>query len=270
MLAYHCNKSGTYKRRIANAFTRDALQYDTAASLQAEIGKQLLVHLALTGPPPHYILDLGCGTGQFTKIMDKRFTDAVIMGMDLSYGMLQVALQDPFANKKSFYGICGDAEDIPLKSHSIELIASNMMLQWCVDLKAVLTEIKRVLTTEGVLLFSILGNNALTELRDCWQGIDAYQHVHQFIDLVGLLNALKAAGFTRIHYQQKIIKTFFENIEPLLASLKKIGASNASPARRKGLMSKTCLQQLSTQYETLRNEQGLLPLSYEVIYIQAS
>ena len=61
------------KKVIANAFSAAAKLYDRAAAIEQEIGQRLLERLSLVNLTPKHILDLGCGTGYFTRKLQKLF-----------------------------------------------------------------------------------------------------------------------------------------------------------------------------------------------------
>jgi malonyl-CoA O-methyltransferase len=68
------------------------------------------------------------------------------------------------------------------------------MLQWLHDPLPALKEIHRVLEVGGMLMFSTLGPDTLKELRAALPPSDA-EHLHRFIDMHDLGDALVGAGF---------------------------------------------------------------------------
>ncbi|NIQ10368.1 MAG: methyltransferase domain-containing protein, partial [Gammaproteobacteria bacterium] len=89
-----------------------------------------------------------------------------------------------------FRYIAGDAEQLPLADASVDLIFSSLALQWCVDLDKVFAEFRRVLRRDGLLMFSTFGPDTLKELRSCFETVDAYSHINQFIDMHDIGDAL--------------------------------------------------------------------------------
>lgn len=270
MQAYHWDEKAIvyFKRQVAKSFGQAAAHYDGVAKLQRAVGAQLLGHLSLA-QGPEKILDLGCGTGHIIKQLHCRYATAKLFGLDLAYGALEYARQDPLL-RSALFSLCADAEYLPIKANSMDLVTSNLMLQWCIAPVRVLQEIYRVLVPKGTVLLSTLGKSTLMELSSAWQNIDAYEHTHRFTDYSVVLQVLQAAGFGNIKINRNYYKCYFPNCTTLINSVKQIGASNASPIRRKGLMSKTTWQQLIERLNLLRNKQGLIPLSYEIIIVQAS
>ena len=76
------------------------------------------------------ILDLGCGTGWFTRKLAGLGSEASVTGMDLSPGMVEHAGSTA---PPGLTWVVADAEAIPLPNHSCDLVFSNLMIQWCAD-----------------------------------------------------------------------------------------------------------------------------------------
>ena len=62
------------------------------------------------------------------------------------------------------------------------------------------------------------------------------------------------------------ITVHYEQVRYILQDLKNLGVSNATVGRSQGLMGKDKFQAFTAAYEQQRTKEGLLPLTYEVIY----
>ena len=78
------------KRQVAASFSRAARTYDAVAGLQRKVGQQLLDYLPLDYKPQRW-LDLGCGTGFFTRVLGQRFPQDCGSALDIAEGMLRHA-----------------------------------------------------------------------------------------------------------------------------------------------------------------------------------
>ena len=78
------------KRQVAASFSRAAASYDSVAELQRAVGGALLDSLP-DGFVPERWLDLGCGTGHFSRVLAERFPTADGLALDIAEGMLQHA-----------------------------------------------------------------------------------------------------------------------------------------------------------------------------------
>ena len=248
------------KRQVAASFSRAADSYDSVAGLQRAIGHELLKRL-----PPDMAanawLDLGCGTGYFSRALAQRFGVGEGAAVDIAEGMLKHA--QPLAGAKHF--IAGDAEALPLRSNSRDLIFSSLALQWCGDFARVLAEARRVLQPSGVLAFSSLCVGTLAELRASWQAVDGLVHVNQFRHFADYQRLCAASGLRllSLHTQPQVLH--YPDVRGLTGELKALGAHNLNPGRPGGLTGRARVRGLLAAYEAFRQPQGL-PATYQVVY----
>jgi malonyl-CoA O-methyltransferase len=249
---------------MRRAFDRASTGYDAAGALQARVRAELLGRLELVPLAPRVVLDLGAGTGLGTRELKRRYRRASVVALDLSSGMLRQARRHsrPFAR---FARLCGDALRLPLKDASVDLLFSNLMLQWCDDLDGTLAEIRRVLRPEGFFGFSTFGPATLTELRTAWSAADASPHVNLFLDMHDIGSALMRAGLSEPVLDVERVTVTYDDVLALMRDLKAIGAHNVVTARTRGLTGKLKWRTMTASYESFRRE-GRLPASYEVIY----
>ncbi len=263
------------KARVRASFERAAQTYDAAAIVQKSVREEMLSRLDLVKLKPRAILDAGCGTGQGTFALQKRFSDTHIVSLDLAMGMLQhTHAQKPsmqrwlshITGKKNL--LCADIESLPLANASVDMVWSNLALQWCNDLDQAFAEIKRVLTPNGLVMFSTFGPDTLKELRTASASAEAEHratHVSRFIDMHDIGDAMTRAGFSAPVLDVEYFTLTYDDVKSVMRDLKSIGAHNATAGRARGLMGKGFLQQLAARYEQFRQD-GKLPATFEVIY----
>ncbi|WP_323166848.1 methyltransferase domain-containing protein, partial [Pseudomonas bubulae] len=71
-------------------FSRAAASYDSVAELQRAVGGELLARLP-AGIAPARWLDMGCGTGYFSRALGERLPDSHGVALDIAEGMLNHA-----------------------------------------------------------------------------------------------------------------------------------------------------------------------------------
>jgi len=98
------------------------------------------------------ILDLGCGTGEFTKKLAS--AGAKITGTDGSREMLRYALRDN-AHPSITYIVMDLTCPFPFKARSMDIIVANMVLMDLCDIECCIHEISRILADGGLFIFSI-------------------------------------------------------------------------------------------------------------------
>lgn len=248
------------KRQVAASFSRAAASYDAVAELQRHVGTQLLARLPVS-LQPHRWLDLGSGTGYFTRALGERYGQETGLAVDIAEGMLRHAR--PQGGAAHF--IAGDAEALPLQTASVDLLFSSLALQWCADFPRVLSEAQRVLRPGGVLAFSSLCVGTLQELRDSWQAVDGFVHVNRFRRFEDYQQCCAASGMQVLSLQRQAQALHFPDLRSLTTSLKDLGAHNLNPGRPGGLTGRARIRALVEAYERWRQPAGL-PATYQVVY----
>jgi malonyl-CoA O-methyltransferase len=253
--------------QVRRAFDRASSHYDGAAVLQGRVRTELLARLDLVKLQPAVVVDLGAGTGSASRELRQRYRRALVVALDIALGMLRQARRHSRPWRR-FERVCADASRLPLRDASVDLVFSNLMLQWCDDLDQVLAELRRVLKPSGFLSFSTFGPDTLRELRTAWSRVDGATHVHDFIDMHDVGDALTRCGFHEPVLDVEHIELTYPDALALTRDLKAIGAHNASAARARGLTGKGKWGAMTSAYESFRRD-GRLPASYEVVYAAA-
>jgi malonyl-CoA O-methyltransferase len=274
------------KAKIRQSFAAASLTYDGVAELQRTVGKALLAACdaeSLVGT----LVDLGCGTGFLTAkllseqvgyasrtmiLAEENGTRCVpyrsVIALDIALPMLQVT-RTKLADAPNVGYLCADAEQLPLAEQVVNGVFSNLALQWCVNLEAVFTDIKRVLKPGGRLVFSTFGPQTLQELKSAWAEVDAYKHVNEFYSEQQLIRFLRLAGYTEIKITSKRYVSNYGSVLELMKELKQIGAHNVIAGRNKSVTTKTQMQRMVAAYE--RHQSGdRIAATFEVIMVSAS
>lgn len=248
------------KRQVAASFSRAAASYDSVAELQRAVGAELLARLPGDLVPDRWV-DLGSGTGHFSRALAARFPQASGTAVDIAEGMLCHAR--PLGGASRF--VCGDAERLPLATASHDLIFSSLALQWCADFAAVLAEARRVLAPGGVLAFSSLCVGTLQELQGSWQAVDGFVHVNRFRRFEDYRALCEACGLEVLELATERRVLHYADLRQLTHELKALGAHNLNPGRPGGLTGRARMRALVEAYERFRDEHGL-PASWQVVY----
>ena len=253
--------------QVRRSFGRAAASYDAHAILQQEVLTRLQERLDDAGFAPMRIVDVGSGTGRGTAALRKRYPKAQTIALDLALPMLQAAKKQrgwlrPFAR------VGGDAEALPFLDASVDLLHSNLCLQWCGNLEAAFTNFRRVMRPNGLLLFSTFAPQTLSELRAAFAEVDGGAHVSRFLDIHQIGDGLLRAGFRDPVLERDVFTLTYPDVRSLMRELRAIGATNADRGRQRTLTGKRRLQAVIDAYESFRAD-GVLPATYEVVYAQA-
>lgn len=258
------------KYAVRKAFSKAATQYDATAVMQREVCVRMLERLDFIKQKPANVLDIGSGTGWGTRQLGERYPSAHIVALDIAMGMLQAARGTSrwwnklFASSTRQY-VCADMEALPVKANSMDMVWSNLAVQWCNDLPATLAEFHKTLKVDGLLMFSTFGPDTLKEIRTAFQGVDGYNHLNRFADMHDIGDMLVAGGFADPVMDMEYITLTYSDVKSVMQDLRSIGAHNATAGRATGMMGKQAWGRVLENYERLRRD-GKLPATFEVIY----
>jgi len=259
------------KSTVRRSFERAALTYDAAAVLQHEVCGRMHERLGLIRHRPATVLDAGSGTGNALTALRARYPDARVIALDIALAMLQQGREHtrtPWWNiirKNVVTSLCGDIEALPLASASVDMVWSNLALQWVNDTDKAFAEFHRVLAPGGLLMFSTFGPDTLKELRKAYSQVDHDTHVSRFTDLHDIGDLLVKRGFADPVMDMEPFTMTYGDVRTLMRDLKAIGAHNATQGRPRGLTGRARLTAVTAAYEAFRRD-GKLPATFEVVY----
>jgi malonyl-CoA O-methyltransferase len=194
-------------------------------------------------------------------VLAQAFGESEGIALDIAEGMLRHAR--PLGGARHF--VAGDAERMPLRDQSCDLVFSSLAVQWCADFAAVLGEAHRILQPGGVLAFASLCVGTLHELRDSWQAVDGKVHVNRFRQEDDYRRLCAASGLRVRSIEVRAQVLHYPDVRSLTHELKALGAHNLNPGRPSGLTGRERILGLVQAYERFRQDKGL-PATYQVIY----
>lgn len=250
--------------QVRARFNRAHQTYDQFAAVQQEVGRRLDERFEWLKIEPRRILDLGAGTGQMTRAMQKRYPSAQVVALDLAEKMLAVIPKTGRIFKRRRV-VCADMHLLPFQAGSFDVVISNFSLQWSHDLRRVMKEVARVLASGGVFVFATLGPDTLMECRAAWSGLDAAVHTHGFLDMHDVGDALVVSCFADPVMDQERLTLYYPTPAELLKELRGVGVGNTHIERAPGLTGREKWREFLAGLESQRSEQGI-PLTYEVVY----
>ncbi len=249
---------------IQSSFDKAAKQYEKHAVLQRESLIRLIERLSDDlKTSPQQVLDLGCGTGWAVPELLKLYPDTQIIAADFAQSMVNLVPKHPNVTPR-----VTDAHAIDVHVQSMDLVFSNLMIQWC-DESTVLQEIKRALKPGGLMHLTTMGEHTLHELKLAWQDIDDRPHVNEFVPAAKLADLTMNLGYEDVIADSEFITMTYASVIDMMRDLKNIGAHNVDNNRSKGLTSPKVIKQLTKNFEEFRTEDGLYPATYELVYLRA-
>jgi malonyl-CoA O-methyltransferase len=242
------------RRTARRRFERAAKSYKEFARLEDEVAARMLERLDYVKLAPRRILDAGSGPPR--PGLGKRYADAGVIAADFALPMLPRPGWWGRISGSRLMSVCADLERLPFADGSVDLVWSNMALHWLSDPMPAFKEFRRVLSTNGLLMFSTLGPDSLKELRVA----AGAGRVHGFIDMHDLGDMLLAVGLSAPVMDMEVLTLQYPDAKALLRDLRGSGQTSARADRPRGLTGRQFAR-------TLRHRLGDTPdLTLEVVY----
>lgn len=256
----------TILSEIRRAFDKAAPSYDKTAIMQHEMGQRLFERLDYLRLEPKFVLDLGGGTGYWAKKLKARYPKAQVVSLDVSWHMLRQAKSFWWTGKKI---ACVQAEmtALPFQSGQFDLVFSNQAVHWALDSANLYREVQRIMSEQACFMASTLGPDTFIEIRQSFSRADHHHHQNDFMDMHDVGDAMLQAGFAEPVVDMEKIIGEYSSVLSMLQSLKEQGVRNIHSNRLSGLMGRSHWQTFLAAYETLRQDNGRYPLTYEVVYL---
>jgi SAM-dependent methyltransferase len=167
-----------------------------------------------------------------------------------------------------------ESEPIPLAPQSLDLAVSALAFQFVNDLPGVLTQIRRALKPDGLLLAAMIGGDTLTELRQSFAAAEAEleggvsPRVAPFADLRDVGALLQRAGFALPVTDVDRIVARYDSALALMQDLRRMGATNVLVERRRMPTRRATLLRMAQFYaERFADSDGRIRATFDVIWL---
>jgi malonyl-CoA O-methyltransferase len=194
------------------------------------------------------------------------------IGLDISERMLKAAAADRIRTRAgrwlhgaSSHRVAGDGGRLPIADDSVELVFSNLMLHWHPEPHTVFPEWKRVLKTDGLLMFSCFGPDTLKELRAAAARALPHLRAMPFVDMHDFGDMMVASGFATPVMDAEVITLTYASPQDLLREVRALGG-NPRDDRARSLPSGRQARQMLNALDAQRGEDGRIRLTFEVAY----
>jgi malonyl-CoA O-methyltransferase len=261
--------------KVRRAFSGAIHSYDSHAELQREIGRRLLAHLEFTKIQPQSILDIGCGTGFYTRLLADKYKKAHIYATDISENMV-CHTRDKHPKRlpwqRKYQHTVSDALALPYQDASFDLVTSNLTMQWVPDAATMMQEMRRVLKPGGLILFSTFGRRTLIELKQTLANIGQHtDSVLPFPDVMSLGNRLGECAVEGHVADSDLFTLTYPDTMALVRELKGLGASaKGIQGRSGGLYGRALLRDIEAYYnQHFQHDDGRIYATFEALYAQA-
>ena len=201
------------KELVKQQFSKNLTNYEENAVVQMIMAEKLVNLL----PQKEYknILEIGCGTGFLTKLLNKNIKFDTYTTIDI-VGECKDYIQSINPNIDF---IKGDIEKTKL-AKKYDLIISNAVFQWISDFENFIQSIHKSLDTNGILAYTTFGKENFIEIRKVGKvSLDYFSKV----EIKELLS-----NYSIEHIEEETIIKNFESIKNMLMHMKKTGVNSLS------------------------------------------
>ncbi|AFZ83245.1 biotin synthesis protein BioC [Candidatus Kinetoplastibacterium blastocrithidii TCC012E] len=244
--------------------------------LYNEIANRLANNLKYIKIKPKNIVDSGCGIGNNIPVLQSIYKNFNYIGIDRSFPLLSIGykkwgqqgilnkIKNLLTNKSIPRFIQSDMSKSGLKPKSVDIVWSNLALHWHNKPKDVLNDWYRILTDNGLVIFSYFGPDTIKEVRLAVTDANIKTGMMSFIDMHDIGDMLMHSGFENPVMQKDTITLTYKTPLQLLKDVHYIGG-NANTNRKKSFTSKEWLNNLCESLEKQRNGSSI-NLTIEIIY----
>jgi SAM-dependent methyltransferase len=167
-----------------------------------------------------------------------------------------------------------EAEPLPIQPGSLDLVVSALALQFVNDLPGALSQIRRALKPDGLLLAALIGGDTLTELRQSFAAAEAEleggvsPRVAPFADLRDVGALLQRAGFALPVTDVDRVVVRYDSAFALMQDLRRMGATNILVERRRTPTRRATLLRMAQLYgERFADADGRIRATFDVIWL---
>jgi len=167
-----------------------------------------------------------------------------------------------------------ESDGLALAPESLDIAVSALALQFVNDLPGILTQIRRALKPDGLLLAAMLGGDTLTELRQSFAAAEAElesgvsPRVAPFADLRDIGALLQRAGFALPVTDVDRIVVRYDSALALMQDLRRMGATNVLVERRRTPTRRATLLRMAQVYgERFADSDGRIRATFDVIWL---
>ena len=266
----HRREDMEVKQGIRRNFARRANSYDRHAEMQRLMAHGLVAAVGGSLTRARRILELGCGTGYLTGLLRQANGEARLVALDLDAALVTAARRR-LGPEAGVAWLVADGE-IPIRGE-YDLIIANATFQWFTRPGETLAAYYRSLAPGGVLAFSTLGPQTFQELAEALNraarslNLPATPRIpaQGFGDRQTWSDRLYRAGFPQVRLAREMVTATFPSVKEFLKALQATGATNPRP----GPFPPRLLHALIAAYQTGYGRDGLVPVSYEMIWAVA-
>ncbi|HIE11232.1 MAG TPA: methyltransferase domain-containing protein [Kiritimatiellae bacterium] len=189
--------------RALHRFDRAADTYHAAADVQSAVAShlmELVKAIVPSLPAPSRILEIGAGTGVYSRLLRKHFPEAAVVVTDTSAAMLD-RVRENVSGSDNLVTVLDRDGRLPV-SGGFHLVTSSSALHWIPHLDRLSRRVAELLFPGGWFAFAMMVKGTLREIREAVMRIAPRKaHTRNLPDPHGVLRTVAASGLRLIHQE---------------------------------------------------------------------
>lgn len=244
------------KDLIKKRFARAASGYPQAAVVQREVARRMagMIHTCLPPEAFRRTLEVGCGTGLFTRALLEGARPERLVLNDIC-PEVEGCFTDLLGRRARFFA--GDAETLAFPAGQT-LITSCSAIQWFSRPEAFFDRCRMLLADGGCLAFSTFGRENLREVTSVTGTSLPYRSLEE-------LRRTLSASYDLVHSSEDLVRLTFPSPLDVLRHLKQTGVTGI----RRQSWTRADLADFCRRYSDNFTVDRAVSLTYHPIYIIA-
>ncbi len=208
------------------------------------------------------VLDLSTGDGGLTALLAEAGQTPEIVSFDPAWRFARQHVR----------GVVGEAEALPFRAASFDLVVSALGLHWTNDLPGALLQLRHILKPDGLLLATLYGGRTLWELQEALMQAElevaggAAPRVSPFADVPDCGALLQRAGLALPVVDSETLTVTYPHLFALMKDLRAMGETNAQAARQRGASRRALFLRAAEIYrERFGDAEGRIPATFQLI-----
>ncbi len=154
------------------------------------------------------VVDVGCGTGNYTLEFARQVHRGIAVGVDLSAAMLELFVQHARANElENVVAIQASAENLPFRDGSLDKMFNGCLHHLAPRLLPSLNEAHRTLR-DGAVFYSLMNVEAKSWLMRLFQRLSMGSTARP-VNLHALRDDMQRAGFIEVRIEDAGLSRFY-------------------------------------------------------------
>lgn len=257
-----------YSKLMKENFNSHASTYNNHCQVQKIMVRELCEIIKKENEKFSSIFEIGCGTGNLSKLLIKNFNPDNLYLNDICPNMLNETKKTLFFNNAEY--INEDFEKINL-NEKYDLIISNAVFQWFKNMKLSFRKIYKALNSNGVFSFAMFVKNTFCEVEDSFtnafldMNLKFENPLLEFYESDFIKKKLDQSGFKINNFFIKQYYLFYKHPLDFLKSLRELGAGNFKDKHLNyGIIKKMIYHYIKKYYK-----ENKIPVTYNVLYCTA-